>query len=335
MHRFWTLFLFIASFAGAAQRPGAVFLSIWPGARATAMAGAFSSIADDATACYYNQAGLAFFESQNITLQHAPWLSGLHAGMYYEYAGYTKPIKSGTFGLNLIYLTTGPTDVIDPNGNYIGTYTTFDISAGVNYGFKLTPNLGVGAGWKFIYSYLVAPWVFGRLPYLGIKSGGIGISYAFDVGLLYKPEQFGALAVVLQNIGPNISYTESGASDPLPYTLRFGLNIQPINSRVIKINITGEITKVLVGMFANPDSSFFKNLDYEIHEAWKGVGIEINYFEFVQLRGGYFYDYEGQRIGFTFGGGIKAGGFSLDVGVDERMYDFATTNRKFSLSYKF
>lgn len=335
MHKFWILLLFVASFAGAAQRPGAVFLLIWPGARATAMAGAFSSIADDATACYYNQAGLAFLDRQSITIQHAPWLSGLHQGMYYEYAGWAKPIKNGTFGLNLIYLTTGPTDVIDPDGNYIGTYTTFDIAAGLNYGFKLTQKLGVGAGWKFIYSYLVAPWVFGRLPYLGIKSGGIGISYAFDAGLLYKPLQFGSLAVVLQNLGPNIGYTESGASDPLPYTLRLGLNIQPISSRVIKIHITGEITKVLVGMFANQKNTFFENLKYEMQEAWKGAGLEINYYDFVQLRGGYFYDYEGKRIGFTFGGGIKAGGFSLDVGVDEAMYDFPTTNRKFSLSYKF
>ncbi len=335
MHKCWTLLFIVASFAGAAQRPGAVFLLIWPGARATAMAGAFSSIADDATACYYNQAGLAFMERQSITLQHAPWLSGLHPGMYYEYAGFIKPVKNGSLGLDVIYLTTGETDVIDPDGNYIGKYTTFDIAAGLNYGFKIAPTLGVGAGWKFIYSYLVAPWVFGRLPYLGIRSGGIGITYAFDAGILYKPLNFGSLAIVLQNIGPNIGYTESGASDPLPYTLRLGLKIQPVNSKVIKIQITGEATKVLVGMFANQNNTFFENLKYELQEAWKGAGLEINYFDFVQLRGGYFYDYEGKRIGFTFGGGIRAGGFSLDVGVDEAMYDFSTTNRKFSLSYQF
>lgn len=335
MHKFWTLFLLVAAFAGAAQRPGAVFLLIWPGARATAMAGAFSAITDDATACYYNQAGLAFMERQNITLQHAPWLSGLHEGMYYEYAAYIKPLKIGALGLNIIYLTTGPVDVIDPGGNPLGTYTTFDISGGLNYGFKIGPQLGCGAGWKFIYSYLVAPWVFGRLPELGIKSGGIGITYAFDAGILYKPFDLASLAAVLQNIGPNIGYTETGESDPLPYTLRLGLKLQPANSKVIKILITGEITKVLVGMFADKDNTFFENLKYELKEAWKGAGLEINYFDFVQLRGGYFYDYEGKRIGFTFGGGIKVGGFSIDVGVDEEMYDFSTTNRKFSLSYQF
>uniref|UniRef100_A0A7V0Z4T1 PorV/PorQ family protein n=1 Tax=candidate division WOR-3 bacterium TaxID=2052148 RepID=A0A7V0Z4T1_UNCW3 len=336
MHKLLTLLLIVVSIAGAAaQRPGCVFLLIWPGARATAMAGAFSAIADDATACYYNQAGLAFMERQSVTLQHAPWLSGLHEGMYYEYAGYTKPFKNGTGGLNLIYLTTGPTDVVNPDGVYLGTYTTFDIAGALSYGFKLNPNLGIGLGWKFVYSYLVAPWVFGRMPELGIKSGGIGITYAFDTGMLYKPFEYGSLALVLHNIGPNIKYSESGASDPLPYTLRIGLKVQPVSSKIIKVRLTGEITKVLVGMFANSNNTFFENLEYEMQEAWKGAGIEVDYFDFIQLRGGYFYDYEGKRIGFTFGGGIKASGFSLDVGVDEAMYDFKTTNRKFSLSYQF
>jgi len=336
MHKFWAmLFLWFALIYAAAQRPGAVFLLIWPGARPTAMSGAFSAIVDDGTACYYNQAGLAFINSTIISLQHANWLPGLHADMYYEYAGVTRSLKTGTLGFNLIYLTTGPTEVIDFDGRYIGTYTTFDIAMGLNYGLKLRPNLGIGAGWKFIYSYLVAPWVWGRMPQLGIRSGGIGITYAFDIAALYKPYRFLSLACVLQNFGPNIAYTESGASDPLPYTLRLGLKFEPINSKIIRITLTGDITKILVGMFADENNTFAENLKYEFVEAWKGTGLEINYYDFVILRGGYFYDYEGKRIGFTYGGGIKAGGFSLDVGVDQAIYDFKTTNRKFSLSYQF
>ncbi len=334
MHRFWT-FVFWASIALAAQRPGAVFLLIWPGARATALAGAFSAIADDATACYYNPAGLSFMDKTNISLQHVNWLPGLHADMYYEYAGFIKPIKSGAYGLNIIYLTTGKTDVINSEGQHLGEYTTFDIAGGLDYGIKLSPNLGIGIGWKFIYSFLVPEWVWEKMPELGIEKGGTGITYAFDAALLYKPFKFLSLASALQNFGPNISYTEGGESDPLPYTLRLGLRFMPIDSRIIKIGISSDITKILVGMFADEKKSFLENLSYEFIEAWKGFGLEINYYDFVILRGGYFYDYEGQRIGFTFGGGIKAGGFSIDVGIDEAMYDFRTTNRKFSLSYQF
>ncbi len=330
------LFIVLCLCSGfAAQRPGAVFLMIWPGARATAMAGAFSASADDATACYYNQAGLAFIDKTIATLQHANWLPGLHKGMYYEYTGVARPIRNGTLGLDIIYLTTGETQVVNENGINLGTYTTFDIAVGLNYGLKLQPNLGLGLGWKFIYSFLFPDWVIEKMPELGIESGGTGVTYGFDAGILYKPFNFLTASTVLQNVGPNISYTQSGSSDPLPYTLRLGLKISPLNSRVLKINLNCEITKILVGMFANENNSFFENAEYELREAWKGVGLEINYFDFVMLRGGYFYDYEGQRIGLTFGGGIKAGGFALDVGVDEAMYDFKTSNKKFSLTYQF
>ncbi len=331
---FFTFILFSALLLGA-TRPGAVFLLIWPGARATALSGAFSAIADDATACYYNQAGLAFIDGTIVSLQHAPWLPGLQSDMYYEYAGVTKSYKIGTFGLSIVYLTTGPTEVRNIEGIYLGTYTTFDISVGLNYGAKINENLGIGVGWKFIYSYLVPPWVWGRMPELGINNGGIGITYAFDVGTMYKPFSFLTVAGALQNIGPDISYTESGASDPLPYTLRIGLRFQPINTDVIRVALTADVTKILVGMFADETQTFFENLSYEFNEAWKGIGLELDYYNFVKLRAGYFRDNEGKRIGFTYGGGIKAGGFSLDVGIDQNIYDFPTTNRKFSLSYQF
>jgi hypothetical protein len=331
---FFTLILLSALLFGA-TRPGAVFLLIWPGARATALSGAFSAVADDATACYYNQAGLAFIDGTIVSLQHAVWLPSLNDDMYYEYLGVTKSFKVGTFGLGITYLTTGPTTVTNFQGVYLGTYVTFDIAVGLNYGALIKPNLGVGVGWKLIYSYLVPPWVWLRMPELEVTSGGIGITYAFDAGTIYKPFPFLTLAGALQNIGPDISYTESGASDPLPYTLRLGLRFQPIDSKVIRIALTADVTKILVGMFATDTNTFFQNLSYEFKEAWKGIGLEIDYYDFIKLRGGYFHDSEGKRTGFTYGGGIKAGGFSLDVGVDQNIYEFRTTNRKFSISYQF
>ncbi len=335
MRKVYLTVLLVSTLLFGAQRPGAVFLLIWPGARATSLSGAYAAIAEDATACYYNQAGLAFIDRTMITLQHANWLPGLHPDMYYEYAGVVKPFKMGTVGLNVIYLTTGETRVVDEQGSYKGEYTTFDIAVGLNYGFKVNQNLGLGIGWKFIYSYLVPEWVWRELPELGIDQGGTGITYGFDAGVLYKPFRFLALAGALQNIGPNISYTESDAADPLPYTLRLGFRFEPINTQIIRVALTTDVTKILVGMFADEEKPFFENLQYEFEEAWKAVGLEVSYYNFVRLAVGYFSDTEGARNGITYGGGVRAGGFSLDVGVDQSIYDFKTTNRKFSLSYQF
>ncbi len=335
MRKIFLLVLLFSTMLTGQRRPGAVFLLIWPGARPTALAGSFAAIADDPTACYYNQAGLAFIENTMITLQHANWLPALQSDMYYEFIGVAKPFKFGTLGFNIIYLTTGKTQVVDPEGTHLGEYTTFDISIGFNYGFKLNSKLGLGLGWKIIYSYLVPEWVLVKMPGLGIDKGGTGLIYAFDSGVLYKPFKFVSLAGALQNIGPDISYSESGSSDPLPYTFRLAAKFDPVQTRVVHITLTAEVTKILVGMFAQEDNSFFENLKYEFEEAWKSIGLEIDYYEFIKLRGGYFYDKEGARKGLTFGGGIRAGGFSLDVGVDQAIYDFQTSNRKFSLTYRF
>ncbi len=321
---------------GGGQRPGAVFLMIWPGARSTALAGSYAAIADDATACYFNQGGLGFMDSTIVSLMHCNWLPNLHEGMYYEYLGAVRSIKRGTLGFNIIYLTTGKTDVINENGQYLGTYTTFDVATSLNYGVRMNNKFSLGGGFKFIYSYLVPDWVFIAMPELGIDKGGTGATWAFDGGILFRPFRPLAFGCALQNFGANISYVSGGASDPLPRTLRLGIKVDPLNTKILKITATSDLTKIIVGMFADEDKSFIEQLDYEAWEAWKSIGLELSYFGgFICLRGGYFWDTEGARVGPTFGGGVKISHFSFDIAVDQYIYDFRTDNYKFSLSYQF
>jgi hypothetical protein len=123
------LVLLVGLCFGAGRRPGAVFLMIWPGSRPTALWGAFSAIADDASAAYYNPAGLGFQKNIVISGSHVNWLPGLAEDMYYEYLAVSAPFtKVGTFAFNGVYLTTGETIVQNESGTVIGTYTTFDFS---------------------------------------------------------------------------------------------------------------------------------------------------------------------------------------------------------------
>lgn len=363
--------LFISIAYPGGENPGAVFLMIWPGARPTALGGAFTSVADDATTTYYNPGGLGFMNSLDVTLQHANWLPGLApegVDMYYEFLGATRSLKEkGTVGLNIIYLTTGKTEVINERGENLGEYTTFDIAATAGYGFKVLPKLSTGVSFKFIYSFLVPDWVFKAMPELGIDAGGTGTTWALDFGLLYKPFNVLSLGAALQNLGPNIAYTTSGASDPLPRMLRFGLRYDPINNNLFRLSIIPEITKVLVGMFYDPQDTltFSQEFSYEFKEAWKSFGIELTYYDLITARLGYFEDLTGARggvrvikddreqylslteflftkhggkfdkIGLTFGGGIKFKKFAFDISMDHLIYDFQTSNYKLSFSYRF
>jgi hypothetical protein len=366
----WLIILLLATISStlASEYPGAVFLMIWPGARPTGLAGAFAALADDASATYYNPGGLSFLNSTYVTVMHSPWLPGLYPGMYYEYLGLCRSIKNqGTAGFNIIYLTTGKTEVTDEAGNFLGEYTTFDIAISGSYGFKINPKLGVGLSAKFIYSFLVPDWVWKAMPELGIDAGGTGLSWGLDGGVLYKPLEHLTVGASVSNLGPNIAYTSTGESDPLPRMLRLGVKYTPIENKSVTVNITPEITKVLVGMFYDPtgEKSFWQKFNYELWEAWKSFGVETWFYDILCLRVGYFEDVSGQRggisvtggprdhialtdflftknhgkfagrIGLCFGGGVQYKGFQVDASYDGLIYDFQTPNWKVSVGYHF
>jgi hypothetical protein len=364
----WLVLVALLGVAAASQNPGAVFLMIWPAARPTALAGAFTALADDASSVYYNQGGMAFLEKTHATLMHCNWLPGLYPGMYYEYAGLTHQVPGyGNVGANIIYLTTGETDVVNERGDFLGRYTTFDVAIAGAYGYPVLPNLGVGIGAKFIYSFLVPEWVWGLMPELLISSGGTGITWALDAGALYKPFSFLHVGLALANIGPNISYTSSGESDPLPRMLRLGLAYYPVNSSAVSVAIVPEVTKILVGMFYDTTGTkpFNRKLQEELRDAWKSVGVEAKFINLLHTRVGYFEDLTGQRggivlekegqtyhyglgdvlsrknlgkfksIGLCFGAGLEFARLKFDLSMDQLIYDFPTANYKFSFSYQF
>ncbi|MDZ7413622.1 MAG: UPF0164 family protein, partial [candidate division KSB1 bacterium] len=79
----------------------ACFLEIEVGARALAMGGAFVATANDASALYWNAAGLARLSRSELHLGHTQWL----ADMRYDFAGIALPLGSfGTLGASLCAL---------------------------------------------------------------------------------------------------------------------------------------------------------------------------------------------------------------------------------------
>ncbi len=368
---------------GQPKRPGAVFLTIWPGSRPTALGGCFTAISDDASAAYYNPGGLGYQQDAvNFSLMHVNWLPGLAKDMYYEYLAVAAPFKGiGTFAFNGIYLTTGETVIKKSDATLIGSYNTFDFALGLSYGRKLNEKVALGGGLKLIYSYLIPEWI---MKEKNLKGRGSALSWAMDAGVLYKPFDNVSLGLALQNIGSPMSFSSKADADPLPLTLRAGFSYKPLSImskdptkkeqyEIVGLKITGDIAKILVGMFAidppEVDSlSFFQEFGYEVANTPRGVGFEVSIFkEILSLRLGYFYDKAGARggvilqdktgiklthldiyngifhpgdrslkgIGLTYGAGIKYGGFQLDIGIDEKIYDFTTQNRKVSISYTF
>lgn len=324
----------LVAFGSAARRPGATYLLIPVGARQSGIAYAFTAVADDASANYYNAAGLAFLDSPQITGIYLGYLLGLHPDMHHVYVAAAYPFGKSCVGLDFTYFNMGGSWYQASGG--IPWRTTSKIS----YARLLNRRLAIGISWKFIKQQYFSQWVWDpRLSSIGIDQGGTGTSWAFDANLLWRIVPRLTIGSVLHNIGPSIAYEEdrpfTGSSDPLPRTFRLGLAYRPIQTDEISILISGELTKVLVGMFADESKSFWQHVGYEFDEAWKAIGLEVTIYKIVSLRGGFFYDKEGVREGLTFGAGVSYMGLSLDIGIDEHVYEFETENRRISLSYKF
>lgn len=112
------LTLVLAASARADKYAGE-FLHVPAGARAVGMGGAFTSLADDASAPYWNPAGLALLGSREILYQHAEQFG---SAVNYDYGSFTFPIakegkRAQAIGISLIRLGVSDIPVTpDPGG---------------------------------------------------------------------------------------------------------------------------------------------------------------------------------------------------------------------------
>ena len=130
-----------------------VFLMIEPDSRAAGMGNAGVALADNANAIFWNPAGLADQKGTEAALTHSNWLPEFKAGLFYEYLVAKHHIDGwGTVGAHLTYLFLGEHEYRDAQNNLLGEFRSYDLAAGVSYGFKVGKHLSIGTGVRVIYS---------------------------------------------------------------------------------------------------------------------------------------------------------------------------------------
>ena len=208
------------------------FLLIAPNSRAGGMGEAGAALADDATALYWNPAGLAFQEGSEISISHANWLPAFNlSDLFIDYLVYRRqmPELDGTIAASITYLNLGTFNRTENDPTVLETFKAYEFAVTVGYSTKLSDVLGLGINGRFIHSRL-SP--FGTAEE---KGTGVASDFAFDIGMLYKPksleipftgldigEHFSA-GFNLSNLGPQLSYIDRAQADPLPTNLRLGL----------------------------------------------------------------------------------------------------------------
>lgn len=124
------------------------------GARPLGMGGAFTAIADNADAPYWNPAGLGFVRDQEINTMQ----TRLSTDADHYYISYVKPMGKGTLGVSWIQVgigaitqTTATVDAWNEVQN-LNTFSYFSNAFLFSYGLPLNPNISVGMTAKYLTS---------------------------------------------------------------------------------------------------------------------------------------------------------------------------------------
>lgn len=194
-------------------QPGA-FLSWGAGARSLGMGKAFVSIADDASATYWNPAGLAQIDRKEITALHAI----LWADTMYDFISYVHPITGmGTVGGSITRLYSGKFDGRDENNISTHEFSDSQTALGASYGKQIVDVLALGASIKYVTHNLDDH-----------KNG----NFTFDIGAMYKSPMVEHLQVGLNLRNLIGMRTGAPTEDKLPLTLRFGFNYKLLRDKL-------------------------------------------------------------------------------------------------------
>lgn len=304
----------------AVSEAAVLFLLISPNARAGGMGEAFVAVADDASAIYWNPAGLAFQEGKQFTSMYSKWLPQFNLDdLYYLFGAYRQSIKGlGTIGINITYINLGEQIITDETGpEPIGTFNSNEWAIALAYSTKLSQDLGIGVNIRYIRSNLSSVGAGAE------KGDGQANAFSIDIGLLKRNLFLDRLnfGVNISNIGPKITFVDAAQADPLPTNLKLGFAYRVVDQEHNRLTLVADMNKLLVSKnedgTSDPLAKAFLTA-WDNQEPNKGMiynfGAEYWYANLIALRAGYNWDEAGNSNYLTIGAGLRYSIYQFDFG---------------------
>ena len=299
----------------------AAFLEIPVGAPAVAMGSAFVSMANDASALYWNPAGAAQLPQNEALALHTNWI----ADTRFDFGGYVLPLGSfGTLGFSVTSLTMGDmkvTTVEQPDGT--GEYfSASDVAAGISYARQLSDRFTVGFTAKYIQETI---WH---------ESAN---AVAIDLGTLFRTDLLGGMVIgaSLSNFGTSmqlsgrdvrqfirIDPTKEGTNGQIPTDIELdSWNLPLLFQLGVSVNaVKNDEYRWTVAMDALHPSDNYESVN---------VGTEFAFQDILFLRGGFTSPFFKNMTGVD-----SEGGLSLGVGLASGSFLSPTTTVKFDYAYR-
>jgi tetratricopeptide (TPR) repeat protein len=220
------------AFAQNGGTPGQ-FLNFGVGGRAMAMGGAYYGISDDASAAYWNPAGLAQLQRKELTTMQAT----LFQQTKLTYFSYAHPTRGGsTFALSMTQLQGSGFEsvdaVYDPNTGQVtkvtsnGNFNDQQQAIGLSWGKGVTKTVLFGMSVKQITRKL---------------AGSSDNTKSLDIGVLKTMGASYRLGLGIQNA---FSQTTGDTQDKFPVTIKVGNSLRLFKER---LTLAADANKVLNG----------------------------------------------------------------------------------------
>jgi Uncharacterised protein family (UPF0164). len=284
-----------------AQRVGistAEFLKIGVGSRASAMGEAFVAVANDASALYWNPAGLVQFKDDQLLLSHNIWVVDIN----HDFVGAVYHMdETNAFGVSFTSLSMQDMPVTTEfqpfgTGEYFG-YS--DMALAVSYSRKMTDQFSFGGTVRYIEETL------DKLKMRGVMID-LGTYYWTGLGTT-------RFAVAVSNFGNQLapdgqvvligkrSNSQWQAFSP-PTVFRIGFAFEPYEN---------EFNKITASIQLNHPNDNSENVSTGVEYSWKNT---------FYLRGGYKFNVEEQN--YSFGAGVYVPVSIANVTVDYAFSNF-------------
>ncbi|MCB1183369.1 PorV/PorQ family protein [bacterium] len=248
-------------------------LKIGVSARATAMGSAFTGVADDATAVFWNPGGLVNVKGNEVSVNHVSWAADTNLSS--AILAFNPRSIPGTFALSVRSFWMDP-QLVRTAYNPEGTGETFDAgttSFGLSYARFFTDKFSAG----FTLNYI----------HMGLAETAVNTG-ALDFGIMYR---IGIkdlkLGMTMQNLGGNFTFDERETN--LPVIFKVGVSFNAFK------NERQRLTPALE--FQHPADN--------LERANAGLEYALNNMFFA--RAGYHINYDTDGLAFGFGAALPTG----------------------------
>ena len=269
---------------------GLQFLKVDVGARTAAMGGINTTTNYDASAMFYNPAGMALMDTEwDFMANQTMWI----ADIGYSAIGLAKTFEGiGTFGISTVFADYGDIEGTVIAANEAGYIKTGNISVnayavGLSYARSLSEQFAIGGQVKYVTQELGESQM--SLNPDDIKENKVD-GVAFDFGTVFYPGwnsfRFG---MSVRNFGDELEYEKESFQIPLTFT--FGIAMDVFDFTDIE-----DQSLVLAVDAIHP-----RDFTERVH-----VGMEYLFLDMFAVRGGYKFNYDIE----SFSGGL---GFYMDI----------------------